>query len=96
MLKTKVVFTGENVQNSGIFSKLFLVSKPMKKWRPVIELSALNRHLSVPTFKIETAEVLRNTICKGEWVVSINLTAAYFHIPIHEKSQHLLRFHVTG
>ena len=45
---------------------------------------------------METAEVIRNAICKGEWVVSIDLTDAYFHIPIHEKSQHLLRFHVVG
>ena len=45
---------------------------------------------------METAEVIRNTICKGEWVVSIDLTDAYFHIPIHKKSQHLLRFHVAG
>ena len=69
---------------------------PRKKWRPVIDPSVLNNHLSVPTFKMETAEVIRNTICRGEWVVSIGLTDAYFHIPIHEKSQHFLRFHVAG
>ena len=28
--------------------------------------------------------------------MSIGLTDAYFHIPIHEKSQHFLRFHVAG
>ena len=36
---------------------------------------------------METAEVIRNAIYKGEWVVSIDLTDAYFHIPIHKKSQ---------
>ena len=34
---------------------------------------------------METAEVIRNSICKGEWVVSVDLTDAYFHIPIHHK-----------
>ena len=80
----------------GFYSRLFLVPKPGKKWRPVIDLSVLNMHLSVPTFNMETAEVIRNSICKGEWVVSLDLTDAYFHIPIHQKSQNLLRFHVGG
>ena len=80
----------------GFYSRLFLVPKPGKKWSLVIDVSVLNRHLSVPTFKMETAEIIRNTICKGELVVTIDLTDTYFHIPIHEKSQHLLRFHVAG
>ena len=80
----------------GFYSRLFLVPKPGEKWRPVIDLSVLNLHLSVPTFKMETAEIIRNSICKGEWVVSVDLTDAYFHIPIHQKSQKLLRFHVGG
>ena len=80
----------------GFYSRLFLVPKPGKKWRPVIDLSLLNMHLSVPTFKMETVEVIRNSICKGEWVVSVDLTDAYFHIPIYQKSQNLLRFHVGG
>ena len=80
----------------GFYSKLFLVPKPGKKWRPVIDLSVLNNHLSVPIFKMATAELIRNAICKEEWVVSIDLTDTYFHIPIHEKSQHPLRFHVAG
>ena len=40
--------------------------------------------------------MIRNSICKGEWVVSVDLTDAYFHIPIHQRSQSLLRFHVGG
>ena len=96
MLKKKAIVPVRMCRTLGFYSKLFLVPKPGKKWRPVIDLSLLNNHLSVPTFKMETAEVIRNAICKGEWVVSIDLTDAYFHIPIHEKFQHLLRFHVAG
>ena len=80
----------------GFYRRLFSVPKPGKKWRLVIDLSVLNMHLSVPTFKMETAEVIQNSICKGEWVVSVDLTDAYFHILIHQKSQSLLRFHVGG
>ena len=94
ILKKNAVVPVRMCRTLGFYSRLFLVPKPGKKWRPVIDLSVLNNHLSVPTFKMETAEVIQNTICRGEWVVSI--TDAYFHIPIHEKSQHLLKFHVAG
>ena len=88
MLNKKAIVPVRMCRTLGFYSGLFLVPKLGKKWRPVIDLSVLNNHLSVSTFKMETAEVIRNTICKGEWVLSIDLTDAYFHIPIHEKSQH--------
>ena len=76
----------------GYYTKLFLVPKPMKRWRPVIDLSFLNSHLHVRTFKMETAESIRKSIRKGEWVTSIDLTDAYFHVPVHPQSQKYLRF----
>ena len=96
MLQKHAITPVKHNTTLGFYSRLFLVPKPGKKWRPVIDLSTLNLHLNVPTFKMETAEVVRSSICKGEWVVSIDLTDAYFHIPIHQKSQHLLRFCVAG
>ena len=48
----------------------------------------------VPTFKMEMAEIIRNSLTKGEWLVLIDLKDAYFHVPIHPDSQHLLCFHV--
>ena len=46
----------------GYYSRLFLVTKPMKRWRPVIDLSVLNNHLHAPIFKMETAESIRKLI----------------------------------
>ena len=34
---------------------------------------------------METAEVIRASLQTGEWVASIDLTDAYFHVPIHPK-----------
>ena len=41
---------------------------------------------------METAEIIRNSVTKGEWLVSIDLKDAYFHIPIHPDSHHLYCF----
>ena len=49
-----------HTQNSlGFYSRLFLVPKPGNRWRPVIDLSALNKFLAVPKFKMETPESIR-------------------------------------
>ena len=96
MLQKKAIVPVKMHATQGFHSRLFLVPKPGKKLQPVIDLSVLNNHLTVPTFKMETAEVIRNSICKGEWVVSVDLTGTYFHIPIHQRSQNLLRFYVGG
>ena len=84
----------QGLHNSRFYSRLFLVPEPGNKWRPVIDLSVLDKCLLVPTFKMETAEIIRNSVTKGEWLVLIDLKDAFFHVPIHPDSQHLLRFHV--
>ena len=95
MLRKDVIDHLKDCTTPGCFhSRLFLVPKPGRKWCPVIDLSVLNSYMLVPTFKMETAEIFRNSVTKGEWLVSIDLKDMYFHILIHPDSQHLLCFHV--
>ena len=77
----------------AFFNRLFIVPKPNQKWRPVLDLSALNKFLSVKTFKMETPETIRISLQQGEWVSSLDFSDAYFHIPIHFGSRKYLRFH---
>ena len=77
----------------AFFNRLFIVPKPNQKWRPILDLSALNKFLSVKTFKMETPETIRLSLQKGEWVTSLDFSDAYFHIPVHVKSRKYLRFH---
>ena len=55
MLTKKAITHARKPITLRYYSKLFLVPKPMKQWRPVIDLSMLNNHLHVRTFKMETA-----------------------------------------
>ena len=44
----KVVHTPDSL---GFYSRLFLVPKPGNCWRPVIDLSSLNKFLAIPKFQ---------------------------------------------
>ena len=89
----EVVHTPDSL---GFYSRLFLVPKPGNCWRPVIDLSALNKFLAIPKFKMETPESIRASLRKGKWATSIDLTDAYLHVPIHSQSQKYLGFHFQG
>ena len=78
------------------YSRLFLVPKPGNRWRPVIDLSCLNKFLAISKFKMEMPESIRASLRKNEWVTSIDLTDAYLHIPIHPQSHKYLRFFHKG
>ena len=77
----------------AFFNRLFIVPKPNQKWRPILDLSALNKFLSVKTFKMETPETIRISLQQGELVTSLDFSDAYFHIPVHVNSWKYLRFH---
>ena len=82
----------ELVNRPSSYSRLFLVPKKNGEMRPVIDLSVLNQHLIVPHFKMETNRSIRGSIHLGMWTTSLDLTDAYFHIPISPKFRKFLRF----
>ena len=94
MIEKRAITPVQKVTSLGFYSRLFLVPKPGKRWRPVIDLSVVNSFLHVPTFKTETAKNIRDSLQEGEWVTSLDLTDAYFHIPIHPRFQKYLHFNV--
>ena len=78
---------------SSLFQQTVHRPQTKPKWRPVLDLSALNKFLSVKTFKMETPETIRLSLQQGEWVTSLDFSDACFHIPIHSGSRKYLRFH---
>ena len=84
-----------NLTSLGFYSRLFLVPKKTGDLRPVIDLSALNRHMVVPHFKMETQGSVRSAIRSQEWTVSTDIRDAYLHVPMHQAVRKYLRFVVN-
>lgn len=82
--------------DSGFYSRMFVVPKRNGKWRPIIDLSPLNRYVKCDHFKMETAASVMGAVTPGQWMTSVDLEDAYFHIPIHQRSRRFLRFVFEG
>ena len=80
----------------GFYSRLFTIPKANGGFRPILDLSPLNKCLAKVPFKMETANSIRLSIRPGDWAVSIDLTDAYFHVGIYPADQKWLRFHWQG
>ena len=76
----------------GFYSRLFVVWKTSGSWRPVIDLSHLNRFVDVSPFQMETIQSVLLSVRQGDWMASIDLKEAYLQVPIHPASRHFLRF----
>ena len=73
-----------------------MVDKKLGGFRAIIDLKRLNLHVSCPHFKMETTQSILKSLRQGYLVICFDLSDAYLQIPIHAKSQHLLRFVVDG
>jgi hypothetical protein len=75
------------------------LSRPEEVWRNVshFELKRLNAaHLNTPYFRIETAEDVHHALKPGDWVASIDLRDAYFHVPLHPSTKKYMSFGWRG
>ena len=79
----------------AFYNRLFLVPKPNRKWRPILDLSKLNLFLKTGTFKMETPETIRLSLQRGEWVTLMDFSDVYFHITIAQRSRKYPRFHLN-
>ena len=75
----------------GFYSRIFVVPKPNGKWRPIIDLKSLNNYVKIPTFKMESIQSVWTQLLPGNFTFSIDLTDAYFHVPVHPDYRKYLR-----
>ena len=77
---------------SGFYSRLFVTPKVTGGWRPVIDLSCLNRSVLVSSFHMETAASVLQSLRQGDWMVSLDLQDASLQVPVHPSLCHYLQF----
>lgn len=80
----------------GFYSRLFVVPKASGGFRPIIDLSFLNKHVITTKFRMETVRTVLASIKRGDWLVSVDLKDAYLQVPIHPLSRRYLRFGWRG
>ena len=80
----------------GFYSRLFVVWKTSGSWRPVIDLSHLNRFVDVSHFQMEIIQSVLLSARQGDWMASIDLKEAYLQVPVHPESRPFLRFVSKG
>ena len=54
----------------GFYSRVFVVWKTSRSWRPVIDLSLLNLFILKTPFKMETLQSVLLSVHQGDWMVS--------------------------
>ena len=92
MLTKRAIELVLNPASPGYYCRLFTVPKRTGGFRPVLDLSPLNRFLARKRFKMETPRSFRDSLRPGDWVTSLDLTDAYFHVLIHPRDRKWLRF----
>ena len=83
---------GTESGNSRLLFPDIPCAKKERKFRLILDLSLLNRYIEKQAFKMETVKSVRQAMRLNDWAVSIDLTDAYLHVPIHRQSRKYLCF----
>ena len=98
-LKNAIELLPEENIEPGYYSPIFLVPKKNSdKWRMIHNLKRFNkRHMAPPPkFRLLTVSNLLHIIDPGDYLVSLDLSDAYLHVPIHPDHRKYLRFIFQG
>lgn len=73
-------------------SNIFSRPKPNGSIRVIVDLTELNNHLVKEHFKMDHIEVAVNMITPGSFMASIDLTDAYYSVPLHPAHKKFICF----
>jgi hypothetical protein len=96
MLEKKAIERVVDPNTPGLYCHLFTTPKKTGGTRPIINCKSLNQHLVIPSFKQQTVADMMGSTLQGQWASSIDLTDAYYHIPLHQSFRKYLRFVVQN
>lgn len=78
--------------DSQILSRVFTVKKSNGDDRLIIDLSNINTQVNKVHFKMETCEKIQDIIQPLDYMASIDLSDAFFSIPLHKDSRKFISF----
>ncbi|KAJ1180645.1 hypothetical protein NDU88_005865 [Pleurodeles waltl] len=90
--KGAVELVPEQERGRGCYSRYSLIPKKDGRLRPILDLRILNWFLNQEKFKMLTLAQVLLALNKEDWMVSVDLQDAYFHIPILKSHRKYLRF----
>jgi hypothetical protein len=80
----------------GFYARLFLVDKKNGGLRSLFNLKPLNRFIMARSFKMATLRMVAHSLREKDFVVSLDLTDAYFHVNIDPSFRKFMRFKFRG
>lgn len=70
---------------TGFVSRMFLVKKEKKNFRPVFNLKALNKFVLIKKFRLISHFKVPSFLQERDYLASLDLSQAYCHVPISSR-----------
>ena len=80
----------------NFYSRIFLVPKKEGAFRPVIDLSRLNKFVENFHFQMENISCLKTLLKRGDFMTCIDLKDAYLSVHVRKSSQRYLCFQLRN
>lgn len=92
LLESDIIERVTDEMDKSYCSSLFVVPKGKHDIRLVVDLRGPNKAIIRTPFKMPTLESIMTDLPGSKWFSTIDLTSAFFHVVIDEKSRHLTNF----
>ena len=96
ILLAKKVIQISTFEPGQFISSIFLRPKKNGKFRMILNLKYLNEYVYYAHFKMDTLQSCLNLVTPSCFMASIDLTDAYYSVPIHPEHQKYLKFTFDG
>lgn len=83
-------------ERSGFYSTYFLVPKRDGGHRPILNLKLFNFGVRKTSFRMETLKSMIAVMRPHQWLASVDLKDAYFHVGVTQAHRRYLRFRWLG